>query len=200
MDDAPDVEVETDGRHQRSARTKTAVVDAWLQIMRESGAQPSAQAVAERAEVSLRTVFRLFEDVDTLFAAAVAHQVQRVGGLFAPLDPSGTVPERIVALATRRAELFEEIAPVRRLALSRYDHATIGEWLQRSHDELRGQLTTLFAVELNELPPSQRPIVVEAIDGATGWPVWDALRREQSLDVPTAIDVVVHTLTRLLEA
>lgn len=192
-------ETETDGRHQRSARTREAVVEAWLAIMRETGAQPSAQSVAERAQVSLRTVFRLFEDVDTLFASAVAYQVRRVGRLFAPMDASGSAAARIEALAERRAELFEEIAPVRRLALSRHGHPTIGTWLQRSHDELRAQLLVVFTAELDELPEEKRRVVVEAIDAATGWPAWDALRREQGLDVGASVAVVVHTLTRLLE-
>ena len=200
MDDA-DVgpAAETDGRHQRSARTREAVVEAWLAIMRETGAQPSAQSVAERAQISLRTVFRLFEDVDTLFASAVAHQVRRVGRLFAPMDTSGSTAARIDALAAQRAELFEEIAPVRRLALSRHGHVTIGEWLQRSHDELRAQLVALFTAELDDLPDERRRVVVEAIDAATGWPAWDTLRREQGLDVDSSVAVVVHTLTRLLE-
>jgi AcrR family transcriptional regulator len=137
-----------DGRHQRSVRSREAVVEAMLDLLRESGTQPSAQAVAERAAVSLRTVFRLFEDVDSMFAAAVTSQVQRVGARFEPLAATGTLTARIDALVRHRADLFEEIAPVRRMALRRDHHDAVREWLDRSHELLRRQTANQFAPEL----------------------------------------------------
>lgn len=174
-------------------------MEAVLDLIRETGTQPSAQAVAERAEVSLRTVFRHFDDVESLFGAAVAHQIKRVGSMFEPLPASGDLATRIDALLTHRALLFEEIAPIRRAAQRRDEHEAIRTWLARSHDLLRVQMVTQLAPELDRLSPAERATVVEALDVATGWPAWDAMRRLRGLDVETATAVVSLAIHRLLE-
>lgn len=188
-----------DGRHQRSARSREAVVDAMLDLLRERGEQPGAQEIADRAGVSLRTVFRHFDDVDSLFAAAVANQVQRVGGMFDPLEPVGPLTERVDALVRHRASLFEQIAPIRRAAQRRDENPVIGEWLGRSHDLLRGQMTTQLAEELQPLPARDRRVIVEALDAATSWPMWNTLRHDQQLDVEMASAVITHAILRLLD-
>jgi hypothetical protein len=74
----------------------------------------------------------------------------------------------------------------------------VREWLARSQDLLRGQTTTQFAPELHPMPADRRRIVVEALDLATGWPAWDAMRRLQGLEPDAARAVVAHVVTRLL--
>jgi AcrR family transcriptional regulator len=197
--EAADAVEDIDGRRQRALRSREAVVEAMLDLIREHGEAPAAQAVADRAGVSLRTVFRHFDDVDNLFAAAVAHQVQRIGGLFDPLPATGSRQERIDALVLRRRELFEHVAPIRRVVRGRDDHPVITEWLGRSHDMLRGQTTTQFQPELAELSSRQRRLLVEALDAATAFPTWDALRRDQRLDAETATAVVTLMVTKLLD-
>lgn len=187
-----------DGRRQRAVRSREAVVDAMLDLLRETGEQPSAQTIADRAGVSLRTVFRLFDDIDTLLATGVALQIDRVGSMFGPLEVIGHLDRRIHALVVHREKLFEEIAPVRRAALRRTEHSLIREWLDESHTLLRGQLTSLFLDELQVLPARQRKLVIEALDLAAGFAAWNALRTEQGLDAATARAVVIHTITRLL--
>lgn len=188
-----------DGRRQRAVRSREAVVDAMLDLLRELGEQPSAQAIADRAGVSLRTVFRLFDDVDTLLATAVAHQIERVGPLFGPIDASGPIHGRIDALVAHREQLFEQIGPVRRAALQRTEHAIIRGWLDESRGHLRNQVAVLFADEIATVPAKQRTVVVEALDAAAGFATWSALRTEHGLDPATAQAVVTHLLRRLLD-
>lgn len=187
-----------DGRRQRAIRSREAVVDAVLDLLRELDEKPSAQAIADRAGVSLRTVFRLFDDIDTLLASAVAHQVERVRPLFDPLDVDGSVADRITALVTHRDTLFEQIAHVRRAALQRAEHGDIGAWLGLSRRLLREQATSLFGPELDALPARERRVVVEALDVCVGFAAWNALRVEQGLDSATARATTAHLLTRLL--
>jgi AcrR family transcriptional regulator len=194
------VEAATDGRHRRSLRSREAVVDALLDLLAETGDSPSAQAVAERAEVSLRTVFRHFDDVDSLFAAAVAQQIERVGALFEPLPAAGDLRTRLAALVDHRAQLFEQIAPVRRAALRRDGHDAIAAWLARSNALLRQQVTMQLAAELDGVSDAVRERTVEALDVMTGFQAWDSMRRDQRLDVDAAKAVVVHAVGRLFDA
>jgi TetR/AcrR family transcriptional regulator of autoinduction and epiphytic fitness len=174
-----------DGRHLRSARSRAAVVEAMLDLLRERGEQPSAQEIADRAGVSLRTVFRHHDDMESLLATALEHQMKHVGHLFDPVSTMG-----VEEFVERRASLFEQIAGVRRAGL-RYDGiAVIREGLDQSHRRLRDQVASAFGVEGTTL---------EAVDVATSWAAWDTLRRDQGLDVAAAKAVVVHTVTRLLE-
>ncbi|MFX8786073.1 hypothetical protein ABTM90_19835, partial [Acinetobacter baumannii] len=49
-----------DGRRQRGQNNRARIVKAVLELTREGTFTPSAEQVARRADVSLRTVFRHF--------------------------------------------------------------------------------------------------------------------------------------------
>ena len=173
-----------DGRHARSARSRAAVVDALLDLLREGAEPPSAQEIADRAGVSLRTVFRLHDDMDSLFATALEHQMDRVGHRFEPLAPMSV--EDFVA---HRAALFEEIAGVRRAALRNDTHPVLQRGLADTVRKLRTQVETAFEVT---------GMTLEAIDAAASWAAWDSLRRSQGLSAARAKAVMEHTITALL--
>ena len=53
-----------DGRVVRGLRNREALVDAIITLNEEGVLRPSAAEIAERAGVSLRSVYRHFEDID----------------------------------------------------------------------------------------------------------------------------------------
>ncbi|HAY44774.1 MAG TPA: transcriptional regulator, partial [Gammaproteobacteria bacterium] len=53
----------SDGRHQRSRDSKRKIVTAMLELVRAGIIAPTAEEVAARANVGLRTVFRRFKDM-----------------------------------------------------------------------------------------------------------------------------------------
>ena len=57
-----------DGRLQRSVRSRQIILDAIVSLVEEGNLVPTAQQVARRAGVGLRTVFRHFDDMEALFA------------------------------------------------------------------------------------------------------------------------------------
>ncbi|RYD83835.1 MAG: TetR/AcrR family transcriptional regulator, partial [Sphingomonadales bacterium] len=57
---------EADGRRQRSNRSRDQIVRAMIDLVRAGEMQPAAARVAEKANVGLRTVFRHFEEMETL--------------------------------------------------------------------------------------------------------------------------------------
>ena len=60
----------SDGRRQRSERSQTAIIEAALALMEEGTLVPTAQQIADRAGVGIRSFFRHFADMDSLFLAA----------------------------------------------------------------------------------------------------------------------------------
>src|SRR4029450_8701570 len=70
-----------DGRLARGERARAAIVDALLVLIESGELRPSAARIAQRAGVSLRSVFQHFSDVESLFAAAASRQTERLSPL-----------------------------------------------------------------------------------------------------------------------
>src|SRR5947209_10076854 len=94
-----------DRRVLRGQRNREAVVQAFLDLIAEGDLSPTAQKVAERAGVSLRSVFHHFEDMEQLFASAADLHVSRYADLVQPLEADGSRAERIAAFVDQRSRL-----------------------------------------------------------------------------------------------
>ena len=55
-----------DGRHLRSQLSRDNIVTAMLELIEAGAISPSAEDVAARARVGLRSVFRHFKDMESL--------------------------------------------------------------------------------------------------------------------------------------
>jgi AcrR family transcriptional regulator len=186
----------TDGRALRRLRNEQAAVDAILDLLNEGVVQPTAQEVSDRSGVSMRSIFRLFQDMEALHAAAIERQLARVGPLLAEIPGTGPVAERIAALVDDRARFFEAVAPVRRLAVRRSAQSpTLRSGLARADRHFRSQVAAVFAAELASRHDDD---LLDALDAATSWEAWDRLRRAQDLPVGAARRVTVLTLTALV--
>lgn len=188
-----------DGRRQRRERNRAAVVDAILELLREGELRPGAQAIAERAGISPRSVFRHFEDLDSLLAIAVERQIEAVASLYGPPAPGGSSSARITRLVHRRRRLYEEISPVRRAAtrLAPF-HPVLRARLEESNRLLRGQVAQLFAPELEALTRRRREMLLDGLDSATSWSTWEGLRNDLGLTPARAASVTRTTVAALL--
>jgi AcrR family transcriptional regulator len=188
-----------DGRRARAERNKDAVVEAILDLLHEGVENPTAEAIAARSGVSVRSVFRHFDDLESLHAAAVDRHSDRIAPLFEPPPAEGPIGLRIDALATRRARLFEEMTPVRRVGERlRGRSPVIDERLAFARRLLRSQLARLFEIELTGRDPADRRDLLDAVEAAASWSTWNLLRTEQRCSVARARAVMARTLTALL--
>src|SRR3989442_631472 len=103
-----------DGRTARAHRTRRAVVDALLALIEEGDVRPTAPRIAERAGVSLRSIFQHYTDLETLFAELTNRQLERLGEVARRLPRDGPFEERLDAFVTQRAKVLELLTPVRR--------------------------------------------------------------------------------------
>ncbi len=184
-----------DGRAQRRERSRTAVVDAILDLLVEGHPRPTAQQVSERSGVSMRTIFRLFDDMTSLHHVAIERQAERLMALIVPLSHTGPVAERIDALVASRATVYEAITPVRRAAVRlSATSPPIANELARAAEGFRAQVASTLRRELADAGPA----VLEAVDLVTSWEAWERLRTIQGLSVPEAVQVVTGSLFALL--
>jgi AcrR family transcriptional regulator len=188
-----------DGRTARAARTRDAVVDALLSLLSEGSLRPTGARIAERAGVSLRSVFQHFDDLEALFAAVAARQAGRIDSMRAPVPSTGPVDARVRAVVDQRALVYEFIAPVRRAAILQEPFSPT---LQRGRDRLdragASELSTVFSRELDALDRTSRRDVTAALWAATSWESWEHLRTHQQLGVVGAKRAMARTITALL--
>jgi TetR/AcrR family transcriptional regulator, regulator of autoinduction and epiphytic fitness len=187
-----------DGRAARALRTRDAIVNATLTLLETGKLQPTAQGIAALARVSVRAVFHHFGDMDRLLRAAVELHLRRHPfDTLPPLDVSGTLEERVVAFAHRRAATFERILPVHRSVLLKEPaDPSVARILARARAGARSELRKAFAPEMHAANDEN---LIEALMAVTSWCNWEALRVRAGLPFTRAREVLELTLRSLLQ-
>lgn len=188
-----------DGRTARALRTREAIVDASIALVDEGDLRPTAPRIAERAKVSVRSVFQHFDDLEGLYAAVGDRLVERLSHVQMAVDAMLPRRTRIEEVVRQRAILLEAITPVRRAATVHAPFSReVRKRLQAGHDYLRSEIERAFASELAATPARDRGLVVDALDTVLSWASWDNLRSLNGRSVEEASAVLVRIVDRIL--
>ncbi|MEP6624968.1 MAG: TetR/AcrR family transcriptional regulator [Acidimicrobiia bacterium] len=186
-----------DGRSARAQRTRDSVVTAVLELAGAGDARPTAKEIADRAGISVRSVYVHFDDLDDLFRAAAARHFEQMATLLHPVDAGLPLPERIAAAASQRIAINENFGAVRRAAEQWAPLSpALAEVLRAGREVGHQDIDRLFGPVL--LGRADHDVALGAINLLLGAAAWDNLR-EQGLSIEAAAEIIVHTLTRLLE-
>ncbi|MCB1003010.1 MAG: TetR/AcrR family transcriptional regulator [Acidimicrobiales bacterium] len=189
-----------DGRRARRDRNRDAVLDAVIELFTEGHVGLVAADVAERSGVSLRSVYRYFDDLDELARAAIARQTER----FAPLAEipdlgEGPLDDRIERIVTSRVDIHDAVGPTRRAAIQRSaTNPILAEQLERTRRLLAEQVAAQFAPELEARDRPARARLGAALELLLTFESVDQLRRVQGLGAADTRRVLAESLTRLL--
>ncbi|MEW6271414.1 MAG: TetR family transcriptional regulator, partial [Thermodesulfobacteriota bacterium] len=145
---APERPARVDGREVRGLRNRDAIVDALLALVGDGHLVPTAQQVAERAGVGLRSVFRHFSDRESLFAAMGERVFAQAAPILAEPPPKKGLVDRARDLVARRVQFFERIAPYKRSANLRRAESP---FIKGRHQELVRALRADLVRRLPEL-------------------------------------------------
>lgn len=185
---------EVDGRRRRSVRSKQAIIDAWIEMVKEGNLEPTALQVSERAGVGIRSVFRHFSDMESIFAEGDAQIRDQTEALFTGGDRSGSLDERILHAIELRAQGFELNNNIALSTLGkRWRYAVLRKNYAHYQRGLRKDLAD-WLPELEKLNPLQR----EMADAVASFEMWNRLRDHQHLGKKQSIEIVVGMLTLLL--
>jgi AcrR family transcriptional regulator len=166
----------TDGRRRRSQQSRDKIISAMMTLVEEGQTSPIAEQVAERAQVGLRSVFRHFNDMDSLFAEMAARLAQHYRPALAPFvspDWRGRLAESI----DRRVAIYERLLPFKKAADA---HRHKSPAIQATN----GQIAQLMRARLRTmLPPQLEDDVTafETLDFLLSIDTWQRLRLEQKL-------------------
>jgi AcrR family transcriptional regulator len=188
-----------DGRTARALRTREAIVDASIALVDEGDLRPTAPRIAERAKVSVRSVFQHFDDLEGLYGAVGDRLVDRLSHVRLTIDCEMPAGDRISEVVRQRAILLEAITPVRRAATVHAPFSReVRKRLQAGHDFLRSEIELSFAEELAAFDGVERVVVLDALDTVLSWSSWDNLRTLNSRSQDEARAVLVCMVNAIL--
>jgi TetR/AcrR family transcriptional regulator of autoinduction and epiphytic fitness len=194
----PDVEP-SDGRAARSHRTRRAIVDAMRSLHADGDLHPTAPRVAERAGVSLRTVWQQFADMETLLVEACRRDHEVLVSLVRKIDPDQPLAARIGSFVSQRTRVLEKMTPTWRAARV---HKPSSEQLRRNKAQMlarsRAELEAVFALELSQLEGDRRQRLLDALHVISIWAFWESLRTDLGLGPRQARELFSATFTALL--
>jgi AcrR family transcriptional regulator len=184
-----------DGRRLRAHASRIRITEAVVRLVGEGNIQPTAEQIAAAAQVSLRTVFRHFDEMENIYlevAAVIQARAEPV--ISRPFLATGW-PAVLDELIDRRAEVFEIVAPYKR-ALDVYRARS--DALTAANLQIHLLSRTLL---LRYLPDAiaRDPQRFEAFDLLLGIETWLRLRDLQGLDARGA-KAVLRWMGRALSA
>lgn len=188
--------ISIDGRRQRGERTRLAIIDAALSLQEEGILVPTAQQISDRSGVLIRSFFRHFDDMETLFKAADDQLRDSYEALFIGGDRDGFLEERVNRAVEQRSAAFEKLKNIflgTKAQLWRYE--MLRKNYARNQRGLRKDLEA-WLPELKGLPE----VDCESVHAIASFEMWNRLRSEQGLSEKASISVVQSTLIRLLSS
>src|SRR6185436_4774066 len=147
----------TDGRRLRSERTRLAIIEAYLALLRDDQRIPTSSQIAERAGYSVRSVFERFPDLLSLRIAATDHAFA-LGNAQAMLrDIDAARPIRIRTQVETRARTCETWLPLwRALNANQGESAGLKMRIRLARDMITKRLEIMYRRELETLSERER--------------------------------------------
>lgn len=158
---------------------RTNAIDAFIDLVLERGDHPRPEEVAERAGVSIASLYRYFASLDELRRDAVTRVVQRFPELFDLSSVSGgDRGERIAGFVAARLALHETLHPLQLLpaAMGHADPSAAAH-VDETRRALADQVRRHFGPELQTLSPARRDDTVVAITTLASVESWQHFRR-----------------------
>jgi AcrR family transcriptional regulator len=188
-----------DGRVARRDRNRVAVLDAVIELFADGDLEPSPEAVARRVGLSLRSVYRYFDDRDALIRAAIDRQVEQVMPLFViPAIGRGPLDERVERFVACRLRLYEQVAAAARATRARAaTDEIVRRQLEVTRRALRDQIERHFAPELDALA-DRGGARLAAIDALCSFEALDHYRAHRGFSPGETHGLLVDALHALL--
>ncbi len=169
----------TDGRTLRRRRNRDAVIKALVVLIKEGDLSPTIDKIAERAEVSPRSIFRYFTDLSDLARTSIETEMVAAMPLgIIPDRGEGDLDHRIDALIAARERLFRSVHLLFVVAYRRSDDVPdVARGLETASTMLLEQLKYQFREELNQLDPDDAEALASLLSAALSLEAWDHQRR-----------------------
>ncbi len=172
-----DNDITTDGRRARRERGRLAVSEAMIDLVLEGHLPPTTEEIAERASVSIASLFRYFETLDDLRRDTTELYFDRYAHLFEITDiGEGPLPERVDRFVDARATLYETTEPMCRLVRARaHEVDAVSDMVSRVFASRADQIRHHFDRELSAMTLDAAEDAAAVISTVTSFESWDQM-------------------------
>lgn len=171
-----------DGRMQRSNKSREKVVKAFLELINSGRFTPSAEEVAKKANVGLRTVFRRFNEMELLYRELVVETEKWfTPAIFEPLK-SDKWEEQLQEVFERKVSIYERMMPyILAMLVYQYQSAFMKEKLNLWTNLEKKVLEKVLPFSQTEFPQ-----LFAAMEVTLSYNTWNHLRNDQKLSINEA--------------
>ncbi len=187
--------VQEDGRKARGERMRASILRTTIAMVMEGNLVPSAKQISDRAGVNMRSVFRHFDDMETLHSMFDQMMDEEYPIPALEIEQSASLAERIHRVVEHRAAIWETRGNVVLSAHAQFWHSKA---LRKNYARHQSNLRKELAEALPELKDADRTIR-ESANAVTSFEMWNRLRRHQGLGIEAATTVLGSMLRAMLD-
>ena len=188
-----------DRRRLRSARTRQAIIEAFLALVREHQQIPTSTRIAERAGCSVRSIFERFVDLHALRVAATDFAFVQVAAAVLAKEPRGNRADRIQIHVESRAQVCETWLPLwRALVVNQGDSRDLKARITVVREAILKRIEMVYEPELAQASSQQRRHILIAIDSLIDFESWAQMRDALAMSFGEACAVWRFAIDRLL--
>lgn len=187
-----------DGRHERTARTRAAIVDAVIQLQEAGVARATAAQIAERAGISKRSIFVHFPSQEDLMLAVMDEISERLGGLIRE-TPSAPFEKRVRDFVRARVARLDKLVAYRRSAAAVGNNSPrVMERRRLTRQRMLNEVMVVFAPELRAVGTKRASQLAMLVAINCESEAWETLRNTFQLSEAEASKLLELAITRLL--
>lgn len=183
-----------DGRRQRSQRSREKILEAMWALMLDGDMDPSAADIAEKAGVGLRSVFRHFEDMETIHRELILLAEAKVTPLFLKPFKSQKWEDQLLELVSRTVDLWDPLrVPHTAAETRRFKSDVLMDDYKRSRMK---ELSSVKAVLPSDLP--EYDTILLSLDSILCFTTVRRLREDRNLSLVKTKQIMTHMVKAII--
>jgi AcrR family transcriptional regulator len=184
-----------DGRFARSQKTKDAIVKALLKLLRNTPF-PTAEQVAKESKIGLRTVYRQFNDMESIYLSLHEECMHSLDQMFdSDIDLDKSFKERVNFAISERLTIYEEYETLFIATISNSARLpTLVNQVAESYQIMRERFIEIVP-EIKNLSTIKSDLLFTRIT----FPPWFSLRKLLKHDQKIIIDELSDDLVKYIE-
>ena len=196
MSNEPALNIKTgDGRFARSKKTKDAIVRALLKLLRNTPF-PTAEQVAKESKIGLRTVYRQFKDMESIYLSLHEECMHSLNQIFnSDVDLNKSFKERVNFAISERLTIYEEYETLFIATISNSARLpTLVNQVAESYQIMRERFIEIVP-EIKNLSTIKSDLLFARIT----FPPWFSLRKLLKHDQKIIIDELSDDLVKYIK-
>ena len=185
-----------DGRFARSQKTKDAIVKALLKLLRNTPF-PTAEQVAKESKIGLRTVYRQFKDMESIYLSLHEECMHSLSQMFnSDVDLDRSFEERVSFAISERFAIYDEYETLFIATISNSARLpTLVNQVAESYQIMRERFIKIVP-EIKKLSAIKSDLLFTRIL----FPSWFSLRKVLKHDQKIIIDELSNDLMKYIKS